>query len=131
MSTTVCLCSFYNCYFADSTLFTCFGSCFYHIYARCHPFSAKVVSVPCKCSSIASSLFHESFGICFTFICGNCTLPKLRKKLGLQSRSVPVSCFKLGTPMNIWFARAESFGICFLPSFAGIVLCQNSEKRAV
>ena len=31
----------------------------------------------------------------------------------IQLRSVPVSCFKLGTLMSIWFARAESFGICF------------------
>ena len=31
----------------------------------------------------------------------------------IQLRSVPGSCFKLGTPMNILFARAESFGICF------------------
>ena len=38
---------------------------------------------------------------------------------------------KLGAQMSIWFARAESFGICFLSSFAEIALCQNSGKRAV
>ena len=51
---------------------------------------------------------REFWHLFFTFVCWNCTLPKLRKTCGLKTRSVPVSCCKFCTPMNIWFARASS-----------------------
>ena len=35
---------------------------------------------------------REFWHLFFIFVCWNCTLPKLRKKLGLQLRSVPGSC---------------------------------------
>ena len=53
---------------------------------------------------------------------------KFKKRQGLSLARAA----KLGAPMSIWFARAESFGICFFYlRLLELYFCQNSEKRAV